>query len=84
VGPWGNRDGGGEAVRGAAEAEERPCGSRTGGRRVGGVARGRRRPRRRAASQVALADAGAGHPPGGWRLLLVESWDTGRVGGLGS
>ena len=41
------------------------------------------RRRRRAASQVALADAGAGHPPGGWRLLLVESWDTGRVGGLG-
>ena len=66
---------------GAAEAEERPCGSRTGGRRVGGVARGRRRPWRRAASQVALADAGAGNPT--WRLLLVESWDTGRVRELG-
>jgi len=67
---------------GATEAEERPCGSRTGGRRVGGVARGRRRPRRRAASQVALADAGAGHPP--WRLAaaargVVGYWESGRV-----
>ena len=44
---------------GAAEAEERPCGSRTGGRRVGGVARGRRCPRRRAASQVAPGGCGS-------------------------
>jgi len=74
------------AVGGTAEAEERPCGSRTGGRRVGGVARGRRRPRRRAASQVGLADAGAGHPP--WRLAaaargVVGYWESGRVRELG-
>ena len=64
---------------GAAEAEERPCGNRTGGRRVGGVSRGRRCPQRRAASQVAPGGCGSRAPltPGG-----CCSWDTGRVGGL--
>ena len=77
MGPWGNRDGGGEAVRvqqrrrrgraGAGQA----AGAAAAARGVTGVRGVGRRRRSR------LADAGAGQPCP-WRLLLVGYWESGR------